>query len=165
MRSDISASPSTVFDLTARSTLPQGIPPAGTPIPSEPPPAVTVPADPNVTEIEGGLGAIYEFHWQLAAAGDVTVEQQHAFRVTGMIPPSPSSSSRSLYLVMTCEGSGSESFRWGPTSLGAPGLECGGSQTIYVTVESDTFMVAVITLAGAPVELTYSLQINVGNPY
>lgn len=146
------------------ATLPQSIPPA-TPIPTQPDPTGPAPI-PGITELDGaGLGVTYNFHWQLSAAGDAPVEQQHTFRVTGLVPPSPSSSSRSLFLLMTCEGSGFDSFRWGMASQGGPTLGCGDNQSGFVSVGAEVFTIVAVALPGAPVELTYSLQIHLGNPY
>jgi len=127
-------------------------------------PVVTIPTGPSITEIEGSLGVTYDFHWQLSAVGDAPVEQRHTFRVTGMIPPSPSSTSRTVNLRMTCAGSGAESFRWG-TGTHRPTLKCGDSQEIWVTVESDTFMIEAVAHPGVPMEMTYFLQISVHMPY
>jgi hypothetical protein len=97
-------------DSPIRTLPPTLLPPTLTSTP-EISPTSAIQVEPQMTEIMGSLGMIYEFEWKLSSPGDNAVERRHSFRVTGLGPGSPTRSSRSLFLVMTCEGKGMESFQ------------------------------------------------------
>jgi hypothetical protein len=121
--------------------------------------------------IPGDLGTTHQWVGALPAAGSAKIARIR-IRVTGMVPPSPSSGSREIGLTLTCTGPAATQVRWhaepvepDTTPNRSSDVACGEQTAVFVTYEHTDRQIVLDLPAGVSGGVAYTLTATVGMPY